>query len=462
VRKSGQSKGVSPEPFTTRETDPTGIKNCCCQGSVLLAMNHGVGLGPTLYDVVVVGLGAVGSFALRALAKQGQGARVLGVEQFRLGHHGRGSSHGRSRIYRRAYFEHPSYVPWIEHSIRVFRDLERSQNKSLLEECGCLLLAPSSSSPNSLPPLLASSLASASQHDIPVEYLATNDLKQRYPQLLYKHDLVGLLEPQAGILRPERVMRAAVADAMSEANVEIMDESHVIGVEAVAVGSNQHHLVRIKNSVSGEVEEILTRTVLLSTGAYVSRLVPSWAHLLKVTRQFQCWIDLSSSPHRSSYSSKDLPAWYMETPDWPIPVYGIPTDPNADDVEARHWLKVSSHGRDTVVHESLLNPSKLNLEEIQECRTVAAAGLDPAAWEHLPESSKDAFFVESVPCMYTMTPDKNYMIGSPSPGVFCVAGLSGHGFKMAPALGQMLADFALGADMSNWQLDFCSPSRFGL
>jgi sarcosine oxidase len=144
-------------------------------------------MGPTTYDVVVVGLGAVGSFALRALAKQGQGARVLGVEQFRLGQHGRGSSHGRSRIYRRAYFEHPSYVPWIEHSIRVFRDLERSQKVSLLEECGCLLLAPSrssSSSPNSLPSLLASSLASAGQHGIPVEYLTANDLKQRYPQLL--------------------------------------------------------------------------------------------------------------------------------------------------------------------------------------------------------------------------------------------------------------------------------------
>jgi sarcosine oxidase len=421
-------------------------------------------MGPTTYDVVVVGLGAVGSFALRALAKQGQGARVLGVEQFRLGQHGRGSSHGRSRIYRRAYFEHPSYVPWIEHSIRVFRDLERSQKVPLLEECGCLLLAPSrssSSSPNSLPPLLASSLASAGQHGIPVEYLTTNDLKQRYPQLLYRHDLVGLLEPQAGILRPERVMRAAVADALSEdANVTVMDESHVASVEAVAAGSNQHHLVRIKNDASGEAEEILTRAVLISAGAYVSRLVPSWASILTVTRQFQCWIDLSNSSHRSSFSSNELPAWYMETPDWPIPVYGVPTDPNADDPKARHWLKVSSHGRDNVVHEPLSNPSKLTSEEIRECRAVVAAGLDPTAWKHQQESN--SFFVESVPCMYTMTPDKNYMIGSPSPGIFCVAGLSGHGFKMAPALGQMLADYALGADLSKWQLEFCSPSRFGL
>jgi sarcosine oxidase len=293
--------------------------------------------------------------------------------------------------------------------------------------------------------------------------MTANDLKQRYPQLLYKHNLVGLLEPQAGILRPERVMRAAVADAMyEEANVSVMDESQVASVEAVGVGSNQRHLLRVKNNASGEVEEILTRTVLLSTGAYVSRLVPSWAPLLAVTRQFQCWIDLSNSPHRSSYVSNKLPAWYMETPDWPIPVYGVPTDPDADDPTARHWLKVSSHGRDTVVHEPLSNPCTLTLEEMLECRTVAAAGLDPKAWQHKQESSKESFFVESVPCMYTMTPDKNYIIGSPSPGVFCVAGLSGHGFKMAPALGQMLADYALGADMTMWRLDFCSPSRFGL
>jgi sarcosine oxidase len=151
----------------------------------------------------------------------------------------------------------------------------------------------------------------------------------------------------------------------------------------------------------------------------------------------------------------------METPDWPIPVYGIPADPQADDAYARHWLKVSSHGRDTVVKNPLLSPSRLSIAELDECRAVAAFGLDLKGWDGL-STSRASSFAEVVPCLYTMTPDKNYMIGSPIPGVFCVAGLSGHGFKMTPALGQMMADYALGVDLTDWQLDFCSPRRFGL
>jgi sarcosine oxidase len=100
---------------------------------------------------------------------------------------------------------------------------------------------------------------------------------------------------------------------------------------------------------------------------------------------------------------------------------------------------------------------------MDECRAVAAAGVDLTPWGGASHStSSDSFFAEAVPCLYTMTPDKNYLIGSPIPGVFCVAGLSGHGFKMTPALGQMMADYALGFDLKGWHLDFCSPSRFGL
>ena len=108
-----------------------------------------------MYDAVVVGLGGVGSFALRALSKGKSGGRFLGVERFSRGHV-RGSSHGKTRIYRRAYFEHPNYVPWIEYSLSVFRELEQAMNVSIMQQCGTLLMQPAESRQQQMPPLVAS------------------------------------------------------------------------------------------------------------------------------------------------------------------------------------------------------------------------------------------------------------------------------------------------------------------
>ena len=430
-----------------------------------------------MYDAIVVGLGGVGSFALRSLAKQGKGGRFLGLDQFHPGgRHRRGSSHGRTRIYRRAYFEHPSYVPWIEFSLREFRQLEVSQDVSLMNACGCLLVAPAStasggdrnaqSASSSWPPLLASSHASAVEHNIPVEFLSCSDLQERYPQLLYhpRHSMVGLLEPEAGLLRPERVLEAALADAMSpqaSASVTVQGCAQVVSLQSVTDGPSTYASVLVQHE-NGEHEEIQARTVIVSAGAWAGHLIPAWERALIVTRQFQCWIDvsISSLENPAQYSAEQLPAWYMETPDWPIPIYGLPCDPAADDPTARHWLKVSTHGRSAVVSDPSDHPLQLSEREIAECRTAASHGLHPSAWNASEDDQPT--FAETVPCLYTMTPDKNFLIGSPAPGIFAVAGLSGHGFKMTPALGQMMADYALGNDLALWKLDFCAPDRFGL
>ena len=89
------------------------------------------------WDLIVIGAGAVGSAALRAASEAG--ARVLGLERFAPAHR-RGSSHGLSRIYRHAYFEHPDYVPLLRHSSARFASLERESGTSLRHRCGMLLM----------------------------------------------------------------------------------------------------------------------------------------------------------------------------------------------------------------------------------------------------------------------------------------------------------------------------------
>jgi glycine/D-amino acid oxidase-like deaminating enzyme len=115
------------------------------------------------------------------------------------------------------------------------------------------------------------------------------------------------------------------------------------------------------------------------------------------------------------------------------------------------------------VRDLAKNPSSASAMEIAELQLATACGLSEAGWKS-PQHGLLPNYAELQPCLYTMTADTHYMIGKPAgyQSVFCVAGLSGHGYKMTPTLGQIMADFALGNDMAQWKIDFCSPARFGV
>jgi len=449
------------------------------------------------YDTVVLGLGGVGTFALRALARaakegnggsrNGQQGRILGIEKFALNHN-RGSSHGRTRVFRRAYFEHPSYVPWIEHSVGVFRELERSHDVSLLKECGMLTVAPereeagSSSTSSLLPPLLEATQRSAEMHGIPTVLLTHEELIARYPQFNLREEegsivgrrMAGLFEgPEgAGFVRPERALEAAQRDFVRETSaVDVLEHTEVKQIVAASDDDKDGGSVVLRilkhndgssdgdncdNSgdelSSTEEEIIVAKTLLISAGAWTSQLVPAWAPYLKATRQLQGWIDVGDDGG-NSYSPDNLPAWFLSSPKWPIPIYGIPYDPDDCDADRRRWIKIASHGRDCPLDDPSGNSRRRATEsEIAELQRIA--GIAFARY------SENVEIADVEPCMYTMTPDQHFIIGSPSPNVFAVAGLSGHGFKMTPALGQMMADFALGRDTTRWNFGFCSPDRF--
>lgn len=293
------------------------------------------------YDAIVVGLGGVGSFALRALSKEATGGRFLGLEVGSLstttacataGH----SSRGLSRIYRRAYFEHASYVPWIDHSLKVFLDLQVSSGESLMRECGTLLLEPAIDSasispettPASLPPLLASSWNSAQLHDVTVEYLSTMQLKERFPQFTHKRhntsnntSMVGLLEPGGGFLRPERIMKLALREASEEGSgcVTILDETCITKMVQNVNGSGrielhlQHHNKDGTSLIANSV--VTTDKLLVSMGARTTDLIPSWSRILHPVRQIQGWIDTScrqqsaTSTTGNLYSCRNMPSF---------------------------------------------------------------------------------------------------------------------------------------------------------
>jgi sarcosine oxidase len=399
-----------------------------------------------MLDAVVIGIGGVGSFALRALVKESKN-NVLGIERYAL-NHAKGSSHGQSRIYRRAYFENTNYVPWIEYSLDQFEKLEASSGLSLKQECGMLLAQEDHGG------YLKTSLQSASEYNVPVETLTVGEMRERFPQFRFmSQEMMGVFEPGAGVLRPERIIKAATDEAKSM-GAEIWENKQIQSMKEIKDGGSTYVELIVKHS-NGETELIQTRSALVAAGAWTSELIPSYAPHLTVTRQLQCWMNIANLDNLSSYRIGEMPAFVIVTPGWPKPLYGLPADEGCDGDAYKSCVKVGVHERPIIVNPND-NPSTVLGEELDEMKQAMQTGLN--------QELCDLPIQQAEPCLYTMTEDTNYMIGVPQEftNVCAVAGLSGHGFKMIPALGQMLADFALERDLAHWKTDFCSPRRFGV
>src|SRR5690349_13977847 len=150
------------------------------------------------YDVIVVGLGAMGSAAVYHLALRGK--RVLGLDRFRPPHD-QGSSHGRTRIIREAYFEHTLYVPLVRRAYELWAELERKSGQQLFLQTGGLMIGP----PGGV--LVTGAKRSAEDHKLQHEVLSAAELRRRFPVFEPTNDLVAVWEPRAGILFPERAIQ---------------------------------------------------------------------------------------------------------------------------------------------------------------------------------------------------------------------------------------------------------------
>lgn len=460
------------------------------------------------YDTVVIGLGAVGSFALRAVAREvatknamdGTDRQVLGIERFERCHD-RGSSHGHSRIYRMAYFEHPSYVPWVQYSVKEFKALEEETNggNSILNPCGVLVVVPRKDRK-----WLDASLASAAMHSIPIETLSIEELRRRFPQFRYtnggENEMMGVYESGGGMVRPERAIDAALKEVEQKCNAAIWENTIVHSLKEVKGDSSNGSktfielVVERRNPSGGERSEsvvVEARTVLIGAGAWTSTLIPSWEPHLKPVRILQTWVNVSKTSHPRHFDTPTMPCAVMVNPKLPIPVYCLPADSegieynlstNKSDGHARYknCIKLGVHGGESIDPNvnSIQDITTVEEEEMYRaiqttfCDDVAAVVERAKTDESKLGGAKKNSLLETKPCMYTMTSDEHFLIGTPSGmgNVCAVAGLSGHGFKMAPALGQMLADFAIAADKGErqsmlnekWKAGFCSPSRFGV
>ncbi len=382
------------------------------------------------WDVIVIGVGAVGSAALRAAA--GSGAQVLGIERH-VPANRHGSSHGHSRIFRHAYFEHPDYVPLLRHATARFESLERQSRVSLLNRCGMLLMG----GPDSA--IVRGAMESARNWGLQVDALDATALRGRFPWFAVADDTIGAFEADAGIVRPEAAVHASVAVARAS------------GAE-LRCARRVHAVVEDDSGVSVLTDAGDERAVaaIVAAGPWAAMLLPELRPLLEVTRQVQAWLTPAQGVDASG-----LPCWLLDRGSDRRALYGLAPDPQAPPgpdgtPSPSQYLKLAFHGSDTVVDADpgAASVTASDLEAIRAaCREVAPGLAGPVA--------------DATTCLYTMSPDEHFIVGA-RPGcrrTFFAAGLSGHGFKLAPALGDALADLALRGH-TDLPIDFLSPGRF--
>jgi len=355
------------------------------------------------YDVIVAGVGGMGSAAVYHLARRGM--KVLGLEQFDIPHD-RGSSHGVSRIIRLAYAEHPDYVPLLWRSYDLWRDLENQAGERLLFMTGGIDAGARNSE------IVRGSLRSCKTHRLRHETLDARELHRRFPGFRLPRTMMGVYQPDAGFLLPERCIVAHVEHAQA-LGAEIRGREPVIDWQVrrgEVVVSTRHRTYH-------------ARKLVITAGAWARELVPELASAAVPERQVLIW----TQPLRlERYALGAFPVFNLDAPEgrfYGFPVHSVP------------GFKLGKyHHRGEIV-----DPGRMDRECHDEDEAVLRAGIR----KYFPDANGPTMAMKT--CMFTNSPDEHFILDlHPAfPQVAIAAGFSGHGFKFCSVVGEIMTELVL-------------------
>jgi sarcosine oxidase len=353
------------------------------------------------YDIAVIGLGGMGSSALFHLARRGR--RVVGIERFARGH-AKGSSHGESRAIRLGYFEHPSYVPLAHAAYEGWYELERLTGETVLTKTGVLEIG----KPGSV--IVDGSLEASRLHGLEHEVLDAAEIRRRFPQFTLPADYSAVWQPDGGFVRPELANRLHL-ELAERAGASVLENRKVLAVEP---GPNSVRIV----IQDGAIE---VGSVVVAAGAWIGDLVPELKAKLTVTRQVLCWF----KPKRAdAVAPGNLPVFIIDGAH--DIAYGFPNIGSG-------FKCASHHDSGTWAHADAARQDAGAADE-KRMRDFLDA--------YLPDAAGPLKAMQT--CMYTKTPDEDFVLDlHPVDQRIVVASpCSGHGFKFASVIGEVLADLA--------------------
>ena len=380
-------------------------------------MNDMAANGRREFEVIVVGLGAMGAATLHQLAKRRSG--VLGIDRFHPPH-ARGASHGDTRITREAVGEGPAYVPLVRRSHRLVADLERERGTSFLTRCGTVIIgsaADEGASSPSGPDFVGHSIATARAFGIEHEVLDAVELRRRYPQFkaIAAGDR-GYFEPNAGFMKPEALV-AAQLDGARRLGAEVLTGTTVQRIRQAG------HGVLVETD-AGTFE---ARRVVVAAGAWARTLLGEpYASLLTVTRQVVHWYGVDDP---SPFRPEAMPVfmWFVSNGRGDY-FAGFPVTDRAE------GLKMITHDEGPDIDHEAVPPAG-EAEAMAFYRRYVAPNLAGVG----PDT------IRSATCFYTSTPDGGFIIDRhpAMAGVMVVCACSGHGFKHSLGVGEAVAQTLL-------------------
>ncbi|HTH97282.1 MAG TPA: N-methyl-L-tryptophan oxidase [Stellaceae bacterium] len=354
------------------------------------------------FDTIVIGIGGMGSAALWRLAQRGQ--KVLGLERFDLGH-AMGSSHGLNRIIRLAYFEHPDYVPLLHRAYELWRETETITGEQLLFITGSLDAGPEDCR------VVQGSLDACRQHGLIHEPLTGAEASKRFPGYRLPAHYAANFQPDGGFVASERAILAHASLAVT-AGAEIHARETVLGIEP---GQGRVRVITDRGSYEAG-------RVVVSAGAWIADLLPGLKNKAVPERQVLGWFQTKDpalfAPDRFPVSNMltEFGQFYQ------FPIWGIP----GFKIGRYNHLREQGHP-DSLSRE----PAPRDEEALRE----AIRAIFPMA---------DGPTLRLASCMFTNTPDEHFVLDTlpDHPEVIVASPCSGHGFKFASAVGEILADLA--------------------
>ncbi len=355
------------------------------------------------YDVIVIGAGSMGMSTGYFLAKQGK--KVLLLDAFDPPH-SHASHHGETRIIRHAYGEGEEYVPLALRAQELWGELEQLSGKSLFLKTGVLNIGEEKS------PFISMLITSANKHQLPLEILSAEDANQRFEGLNLPPEYIGCFESTSGVLRVEDCIQAYRDLALAEGATLLTHHK----VSDITLNDDSV-------TVTANGNTFRAKKLVVSVGAWSNDLLDMLELTLPITpvRKTFAWYNAPEA----LYGQGTFPAFSFDTADGIY--YGFPSIDGAG-------LKIGRHDLGEVQDpNAAINP----FEEQTD-----AADLQQILDKHMPRVESLKF---GKTCMYTRTPDENFIIDNhPSNNnVIIASGFSGHGFKFASVIGEVVADMAL-------------------
>lgn len=370
------------------------------------------------YDVIILGVGGMGSAACYHFAKRG--LSVLGLEQFEIGHD-RGSSHGRTRVIRKAYFEDPRYVPLLHECYTLWHELESASGETLMRTTGCLNLGPADHE------CIRGVQASVEQHRLPHEFLSGDEIRRRWPVFRPNAGDVGVHEAEGGMLFPEKCIAAHFRLAEAR-GCRILQRTRVMAWSATPDRV-------IVQTAAGRFE---CGHLVITAGAWLPIVAARMGLPLTIERQVQAWF-APTDPDAFAVGRMPVFIHFLDDRSY----YGLPHTGDGVVKIARH------HGGATTTAEDVdRTVSTTDEADIRSYLTL-----------HLPKA--DGKPVDARICLYSNTPDDHFIIDRhpAHDNVLIAGGFSGHGFKFSSLVGRMLSDLVVNGRTTS-PIELFSIARF--